>query len=65
MPTGIRGHTEQRIISGCRVAFDRRTTEQVCTTRDDKNYMASEKYMREQNWHDRQAAKRQGKDGEE
>ena len=55
--TGIRQWTEQRIISGARVAFDPRTTEQVCTTRSDQNYKALEKYARTQAWHDRREAR--------
>ena len=43
---GISGHTEQRIISGARVAFDWRTTSEVDATRDPTNRKAGQKMMR-------------------
>ncbi len=55
---GLRQNVMQRIISGARVAFDPRTTEEVCTTRDPENYRAKEKYLRTKAWEEREAAKR-------
>lgn len=55
---GIRQNTIQAWIGGCRVAFDPRTTAEVCDTRDDKNYKALEQWMRKADWEDRQAEKR-------
>jgi hypothetical protein len=34
---GINGHIEQRIIGGCRVAYDPRSTEQADKSRDPQN----------------------------
>jgi len=47
---GIRQNAVQRIISGCKVPFDPRTTEQVCTTRDPENYKAKERLFRKMQW---------------
>ena len=55
---GIRQTTEQRIISGCRVAFDPRKTEEVNPTRDPENYKAREKFYRTQQWEERMKEKR-------
>jgi hypothetical protein len=51
---GINANTEQRIISGARVAFDPRTTGEANNTRDPKNRKSAEKPMREAAWRDRQ-----------
>jgi hypothetical protein len=55
---GIRQHSIQKIISGARVAFDPRTTEQVCTTRDPENYRTKEKAIRTRQWQERENEKR-------
>ena len=55
---GLRGNVYQRIISGCRVPFDPRTTEEVQATRDDKNYKQAEKLVRKEMWQERQREKR-------
>ena len=54
---GIRQNTEQRIISGCRVAFDPRKTEDVDPTRDPENYKAREKFYRAQQLEERMREK--------
>ena len=54
---GIRQNTIQVHISGARVAFDPRTTEEVCDTRDPENYKAAEERMRKAVWQERQRAK--------
>lgn len=57
---GIRQWTEQRIISGARVAFDPRPTEKVDSTRDGQNYKTLQGPMRKAFWEwkrrERQAA---------
>ena len=55
---GIRQNVLQVVISGARVAFDPRSTEKVCTTRDPENYKAKEKFLRTKAWEEREAAKR-------
>ena len=57
MKVGINANTEQRIISGARVAFDPCTTAEVSTTRDPKNRKADEKAMRTAMWRERQRDK--------
>lgn len=52
---GIRQNAIQVHISGARVAFDPRTTEEVEKTRDPKNYKAAEKEWRKEQWEARQA----------
>jgi hypothetical protein len=56
--TGIRGWTQQRLISGARVAFDPRRTEQVDSTRDGNNYKAEEQHERKFRWELKQAQER-------
>lgn len=56
---GIDMNCEQRIISGARVAFDPRTTEEVCDTRSPKNGVADGKWLRKQIWEERQREKHQ------
>jgi hypothetical protein len=55
---GIRQNTFQRIASGARVAFDPRSTAEVCDTRDPENYKAREEYMRKKIWEERQRDQR-------
>jgi len=55
---GIRQNAVQVFISGARVAFDPRTTEQVEKTRDPKNYKADEAMWRKAQWQERQRHKR-------
>jgi len=55
---GIRQNAVQRIISGCKVPFDPRTTEEVCSTRDPENYKAKEKLFRTKAWQERENEKR-------
>lgn len=43
---GIRENARQVIISGCRVAFDPRGTQEADNTRDPKNYKAAEQFTR-------------------
>jgi hypothetical protein len=50
-------HIQQRIISGARVAFDPRTTEEAHATRDMTNRKALEQPMRRAEWLDRQRNK--------
>lgn len=54
---GIDQNSEQRIISGARVAFDKRITAEVDDTRDPTNRRALEQPMREAAWRDRQRKK--------
>ena len=54
---GIRQNAVQRIISGCKVPFDPRTTEEVCSTRDPENYKAKERLFRKMQWQERQKEK--------
>lgn len=56
---GIDQHSEQRTISGARVAFDLRTTAEVCDTRSPKNGIADGKWLRKQIWEERQRDKRE------
>jgi hypothetical protein len=51
---GIRQNAIQVFISGARVAFDPRTTEQVEKTRDPNNYKANEESYRKALWQERQ-----------
>lgn len=51
---GIDQHTQQRIISGARVAFDTRVTAEVADTRDMTNRKSLEQPMRAAAWRDRQ-----------
>ena len=62
---GIRMNAIQIRISGARVAFDPRTTAEVCDSRDDKNYMSAEKAWRTAQWEDRQREKRAGRQAAE
>jgi hypothetical protein len=55
---GIRQNAIQVHISGARVAFDPRTTEEVEKTRDPKNYKADEAMWRKEQWQERQRDKR-------
>lgn len=55
---GIRQNTIQVFISGARVAFDGRTTAEVCDTIDPSNYRAMEEPMRKRDWEIRQAEER-------
>jgi hypothetical protein len=55
---GIRQNAIQVEVSGARVAFDPRTTEQVEKTRDPNNYKADEKEWRKARWQVRQAEER-------
>lgn len=55
---GIEQNTEQRVISGARVAFDLRTTAEANDTRSPKNLRAEERSLRKYLWEVRQAAKR-------
>lgn len=50
---GIRKATIQRRISGCRVAFDPRTTAEAHVDRDERNYKAEEQAMRKADWIER------------
>lgn len=52
---GIDENTEQRVISGARVAFDARTTAEAHDTRSPKNRKAEEKPLREARWKARQS----------
>lgn len=51
---GINQNSVQRFISGARVAFDTRTTAEVCDTRSPRNGVADEAFMRKQLWEQRQ-----------
>ena len=51
---GINANTERRIIGGARVAFDTRTTAEVCDTRSPRNGVADEEMIRKMHWQDRQ-----------
>lgn len=51
---GIRQNAIQVFISGARVAFDPRTTEEVEKSRDPKNYRNEEKWLRKKIWQSRQ-----------
>ena len=53
---GINQNSEQRIISGARVAFDPRTTAEVCDTRSPRNGVADEAIYRKMAWQERQRA---------
>jgi hypothetical protein len=55
---GIRQNAIQVIISGARVPFDPRSTEQVEKTRDPNNYKANEQSWRKAKWEARQAEQR-------
>jgi hypothetical protein len=55
---GIDQNSQQRIISGARVAFDPRTTAEVCDTRSAKNGVADEQWLRKAAWEDRERNKR-------
>jgi len=50
---GIEQNTEQRIIAGCRVAYDPRTTAEADSTRSPKNRKADEKPLRTWAWQHR------------
>jgi hypothetical protein len=55
---GIRGHSRQEIISGCRVAFDPRGTKAAHEKRDMRNYKAEEEGMRRRDWEARQSTRK-------
>lgn len=57
---GIRQNANMREISGCKVLFDPRTTEEVCDSRDDKNYKSAEKMFRKMAWEERMREQRSG-----
>jgi len=50
---GIRENTLQVLISGARVAFDLRSTEEVEKSRSPKNFKAAEEPMRKRLWEER------------
>lgn len=56
---GINANSQQRIISGARVAFDTRTTAEVCDTRSPRNGVADEAVYRKMLWQGRQSAHRE------
>lgn len=62
IPIGIRQNCTQTIISGARVAFDPRTTEEVSQSVDPTNYKAQEKSLRTFRWQLRQAEERAKRD---
>jgi hypothetical protein len=51
---GIRQNAIQVFISGARVAFDPRTTEEVEKSRDPKNYRREDQWLRKEVWKSRQ-----------
>jgi hypothetical protein len=51
---GINQNSIQMLISGARVAFDTRTTAEVCDTRSARNGVAEEAFMRKMHWEQRQ-----------
>jgi hypothetical protein len=53
---GIRQNVIQVYISGARVAFDPRTTAEVCETRDERNYKSEERLWRKSLWQANQRA---------
>ncbi len=55
---GIDQNSQQRIISGARVAFDPRTTAEVCDTRSARNGVADEQWLRKEIWEARQRSQR-------
>ena len=58
LEVGIRKNSIQTFISGARVAFDPRTTEEVSRSVDPTNYKAQEKLWRTLAWEARQAEER-------
>jgi hypothetical protein len=54
---GINRWIQQRLISGCRVAFDRRRTHEVDDTRDPVNRKQLERTQRRNLWRIRQRSK--------
>lgn len=55
---GIRGNALMVMISGAKVLFDPRTTEEVCESRSDKNMKAAEQGFRKAAWEERLREKR-------
>lgn len=62
IPNGVRQNCSQIIVSGARVAFDSRTTEEVAQSIDPTNYKAQEKSLRKYRWELRQAEERAERD---
>jgi hypothetical protein len=57
MKIGITENSRVRIVSKCRIRFDRRVTEIVDDTRDMFNHKAAQEPLRKRQWELRQAAR--------